>query len=278
MDPLDEPPHMGESLPELVAVMQRLLGPEGCPWDREQTFQSLRPYVLEEAHEVVAALDADDRAGLKEELGDLLLQVVFLAELARAEGSFHIGDVISAIREKLVRRHPWVFGQEREQDPDAALARWERIKAQEKAARGERKGALEGVPLALPALLRALRVGEKAAAVGYDWPDARFVRAKVDEELHELDEAMARDEASAIERELGDVLFAMASLGRKLGIDPEAALRGALDRFSTRFGHAERLAETEGKPLADLDETARDRLWERAKAREITNSGSAGRP
>ncbi len=269
----------GGNLPSLVEVMQHLLGPEGCPWDRKQTFESLRPYVLEEAHEVVAALDAGDRNELKEELGDLLLQVVFLAELARAEGSFHIGDVVEAIREKLVRRHPWVFGTEREEDPEAALTRWERIKAEEKAARGERRGALDGVPLALPALLRALRVGEKAAAHGYDWPDVASVRAKVDEELRELDEALAREAREEAERELGDALFAMASLGRKLSIDPEAALRGALNRFSERFGHAERIAEAEGTPLREMDEARREQLWNRAKAlTKAPDSGTSRRP
>ncbi len=256
----------GRSLPRLVEVMRTLLGPEGCPWDREQTFETLRPYVLEEAHEVVAAIDTGDRTELREELGDLLLQVVFLSELARAEGTFHVDDVVEAICEKLVRRHPWVFGEEREQDPDAALARWERIKAEEKAKRGERKGALSGVPVALPALLRALRVGEKAAAVGYDWDEPRGARAKVDEELAELDTAAAAGDLEAAERELGDALFALASYGRKLGLDPETALRRALDRFSERFARAERMAEAEGRSLRELTPEESDDLWDRAKA------------
>lgn len=252
----------GENLPELVDVMRALLGPEGCPWDKEQTLETLRPYVVEEAHEVVDAIDRGEPKLLREELGDLLFQIVFQAELARQKGWFGLGDVVTGIAEKMVRRHPWVFGGEDVKGAAGALNRWEAQKAKEK----KKRGALGGVPIALPALLRALRVGEKAAAVGYDWPDADGVRAKVDEELAELDAARAEGDRAAMEHELGDLLFALASWARKEGLDPEAALRLSLDRFSARFRHAELAADARGEALCELDDAARDALWEEAKA------------
>ena len=264
----DPPPtehERGANLPRLVDVMRTLLGPDGCPWDKAQTLESLRPYVVEEAFEVVDAIDRGAPAALREELGDLLLQVVFQAELARTKGWFTLGDVVAGIAEKMVRRHPWVFGDEKltagENAADASIARWEEQKAKEKAARGR----LGGVPVALPALLRALRIGEKAAAVGYDWPDAKGARAKVDEELRELDEAVREDQDARAEEELGDVLFALASYARKRGMDPEAALRGTLDRFTRRFRHAEQAAEAKGTSLSALDAEALDTLWNAAK-------------
>ncbi|RLB54072.1 MAG: nucleoside triphosphate pyrophosphohydrolase [Deltaproteobacteria bacterium] len=255
----------GEKLPRLVKVMRDLLAPDGCAWDREQTLQTLRPYVIEEAFEVVDAIDRGSPEMLKEELGDLLLQIVFQGELAQRSGWFGHDDIVDAVCEKLIRRHPHVFGDETASDSASALANWERLKKKEKAGRG----ALDGVPAAMPALLRAVRVGEKASAVGYDWPDVSGARAKVDEELGELDRALAADETEAAEAELGDVLFALASLGRKRGLDPEAALRGTLDRFSKRFTHAESAARKEGKGLDELDAAALDALWERAKAEEL---------
>lgn len=260
----------GQTLPELVAVMQRLLGPGGCPWDREQTLESLRPYAIEEAFEVVDAIDRIKLglAGpelLKEELGDLLLQVVFQAEVTRKHGWFGPDDVVKAIHDKLVRRHPHVFGdEEAPESADAQTEKWEALKRKEK----KDRGALGGVPVALPGLLRAWRVGEKASACGYDWPDATAVRAKVDEELAELDEALAEGDAEAVEQELGDVLFALSSLARKKGVDPEAALRGTLDRFTARFEKAEARARDQGQALADLTDEARDALWEAVKAEE----------
>ena len=262
----------GENLPELVSIMQRLLGPDGCPWDREQTLESLRPYVIEEAHEVVDAIDSGDPRELCEELGDLLLQVVFQAEIARGKGWFGPGDVVEAIANKMTRRHPWVFGDESMDTAEGTVSRWEAIKAAEKraatdGAEDRPKGALEGVPRALPALLRATRVGEKASAVGYDWPDAAGAREKVDEELGELDQALASGDREAMERELGDVLFALASLARKQQLDPEAALRGTLARFSARFGFAEEQAHAEGRGLRERTPEELDLLWQRAKER-----------
>ena len=244
--------------------MQTLLGPEGCPWDREQTLESLRQYVLEEAHEVVDAIDRGTPEMLREELGDLLLQVVFQAALTAQNGWFDIDGVVEAICDKMVRRHPWVFGDARVTDASAAVDGWEAIKSQEK----KERGALAGVPLALPSLLRAVRIGEKASAVGYDWPDAGGPRHKIDEELEELDRAAADQELDALEHELGDLLFALATYGRKQGLDPETALRKSLNRFSARFRHCELAAKTAGKSLRDYNEQELDVLWEQAKAAE----------
>jgi MazG family protein len=255
----------GERFPRLVEVMRQLLGPEGCPWDREQTLESLRPFVIEEAYEVVDAIDKGNPDELREELGDLVLQVVFQAELAQAKGWFGPDDVVDAICEKLVRRHPWVFGDVKVEGAAGALDSWEKLKQQEKSERG----ALGGVPVALPSLLRAVRVGEKAASVGYDWPDAGGPREKIDEELRELDAAVASGDAGAAERELGDLLFSIASFARKRGMDPEAALRGALDRFSARFRYAE--VEAAGRReggLRAMSPEELDALWHEAKARE----------
>lgn len=258
----------GATLFRLVGVMRRLLSPGGCPWDREQSLESLRKYVLEEACEVMDAIDSKDRASLQEELGDLLLQVIFQAELARAEGAFGIDDVIAGIVDKLVRRHPHVFGHLEAKDADEVLRNWERIKAQEK---GER-GLLSGVPRSMPALARAQRVGEKVARVGFDWADTQGSRAKVGEELGELDRAMAAGDPAAIEEELGDTLFALVNLSRHLHIDAESALRGTIEKFSTRFAHVEkRVREAHGGwgdpgerqerlPLEVLDE-----YWQEAK-------------
>jgi MazG family protein len=244
--------------------MQTLLGPEGCPWDREQTLETLRQYVIEEAHEVADAIDQGTPEMLREELGDLLLQVVFQAALTDQKGWFDIDGVVDAICEKLVRRHPWVFGDQKVDDASAAINSWEAIKAKEK----KEGGALTGVPVALPGLLRAVRIGEKASAVGYDWPDAGGPREKINEELQELDEAAESKDIAALEHELGDLLFALATYGRKQGLDPEAALRASLNRFASRFRHCELAAEVEGKGLRDYDERELDLMWERAKVAE----------
>lgn len=256
------PEQKGQSLPRLVEIMQRLLAPDGCPWDREQSLQTLRPYVVEEAHEVVDAIDGGSPKELREELGDLLLQIVFQSELARVQGWFGLDDVVDAICEKLIRRHPHVFGDAKVKDTQEVLANWEVIKAEEKKGRG----VLEGVPKALPALLRALRVGEKAARVGFDWPDRHGARAKLTEELAELDEALASGDRGAAERELGDVLFALVSVARKAEIDPEAALRGTLERFGQRVRTVETEVTARGLELSQVSPEQLDLLWEAAKA------------
>lgn len=259
----------GATLDRLVGVMRRLLADDGCPWDREQNFESLRRYVLEEACEVIDAIDGGDRNALKEELGDLLLQVVFQAELARKERSFAIDDIVEAIVSKLVRRHPHVFGDLAAANTDEVLGNWEKIKAAEK---GER-GVLGGVPRSLPALMRAQRIGEKVARVGFDWEDAKGSRAKVAEEVGELDHAIQSGDKRAIEEELGDVLFAVVNLARHVDVDAEGALRRTIDKFVRRFDHVEkRVREVHGGwgdpgkaslPLATLDT-----YWEEAKKAE----------
>ncbi len=233
----------GTTLARLVSIMRRLLASDGCPWDREQTFETLRKYVLEEACEVIDAIDAGDRKALREELGDLLLQVVFQAELARREGAFAIDDVVAGIVDKLVHRHPHVFGNLDAKDAEEVLRNWEKLKAKEK---GER-GILGGVPRSMPALTRAQRIGEKVARVGFDWADARGSRAKVAEEIGELDRAIEGGDPSQIEEEMGDVLFALVNLSRHVHVDAEGALRRTIDKFTKRFGHVEkRVREVHG--------------------------------
>lgn len=233
--------------------MARLRDPEtGCPWDKEQRFETIAPYTIEEAYEVADAIARGDMADLKDELGDLQLQVVYHARLAEETGAFTIADVLDGISDKMVRRHPHVFG-------DAADSPgWEALKAAERSGRAD-PSALAGVALALPALQRAEKLQKRAARVGFDWPDAAGPRAKIDEELDELDRAATPDEQRG---ELGDLLFSVVNYARHLGIDPEAALREATSRFEGRFRKVEELAD---KPLSDMDIDALETLWQRAK-------------
>lgn len=260
----------GATLTRLVGVMRRLLSPDGCPWDREQSFETLRRYVLEEACEVIDAIESGDRKALVEELGDLLLQVVFQAELARKEGSFAIDDVVASIVDKLVTRHPHVFGDLDAKTADDVLRNWEKIKAQEK----KDRGILGGVPRSLPALVRAQRIGEKVERVGFDWADARGSRAKVEEEIRELDRAVEEGDAAKIEEEMGDVLFALVNLSRHVKVDAEGALRRTIDKFTRRFAHVEARVKAEhggwGAPgeAAKLPLEVLDGYWEEAKADE----------
>lgn len=256
----------GTTLTRLVAVMRRLLAQDGCPWDREQSYESMRRYVLEEACEVIDAIDNADKKAIREELGDLLLQVVFLAELGRRDGAFAIDDVIAGIVEKLVTRHPHVFGDMDAKTADEVLANWEKIKAQEKKGRG----ILGGVPRSLPALNRAQRIGEKVNRVGFDWPDSRGSREKVKEELDELDQAIAIGDEKAIEEEMGDVLFALVNLSRHVKVDAEGALRRTIDKFTKRFDHVEKRVKEKhggwaepGKPNLGLE--VLDTYWDEAK-------------
>ena len=254
----------GGNLPDLVGLMQRLLAPTGCPWDREQTIESLLPYLVEETYEVVDALHAGDVRDHAEELGDLLLQIVFQAELRHAEGAFGIDDVVSGIVAKLVRRHPHVFGEAQAKTSAAVLVNWAKLKAVEKAKKG-RKGALDGIPRSAPALVRATRAGEKAGAVGFDWPDAAGVRDKVDEEMAELDQACQAGDRGQMKHELGDTLFALANLARKLGLDAENALREATDRFARRFGDMEETLQAEGRNVTSATPEELESLWQAAK-------------
>jgi tetrapyrrole methylase family protein/MazG family protein len=254
----------GAGVSQLVGLMQRLLAPGGCPWDREQTLATLVPYLVEETYEVVDAIASGSVDDHREELGDLLLQIVFQSELRHAEGAFGIDDVAKEIVTKLVRRHPHVFGEAEAKDAEQVLANWAKLKATEKAEKGKH-GALDGIPASAPALLRATRSGEKASAVGFDWPDAAGPRAKINEELDELDQAWKSGDRAAMEHELGDTLLAVANLARKLNIDAESALRAATDRFARRFGHIEAALAAQGRAVADASAEEQDRLWDAAK-------------
>jgi len=263
----DLPLQDGATLSRLVGVMRRLLAEDGCPWDREQTFSSLRKYTLEEACEVIDAIDSGDRGQIREELGDLLLQIVFQAELARRERAFAIDDVVAAIVDKLVHRHPHVFGDLSAKDAEEVLQNWEKLKAEEKKGRG----ILGGVPRSLPALTRAQRIGEKVSRVGFDWPDARGSREKVTEELGELDRAIASGNLDHVEEELGDTLFALVNLARHVNVDAEGALRRTIDKFTKRFQHVEKRVNEKhggwgGAGEKSLPLETLDTYWEEAKA------------
>lgn len=262
----------GETYPEVVALMRRLLAEDGCPWDREQTLSSLRRYVLEEACEVMDALDSGDRKSLADELGDLAFQVVFLSELAQREGAFGPDDVFRGIIEKLVRRHPHVFAQTSAQTTEQVESQWEAIKAEEK----KNRPLLDNIPRSLPALEGARRMSATAASVGFDWTEREGSRAKVAEELRELDEAVESTSPQEIEDELGDVFFALVNYARHLGVDPEAALRKTNERFRRRFDHVERKVRhvrqdwprakgkaTTGVPLEEMEAA-----WQEAKELE----------
>ena len=256
----------------LLAIMAALRTPKtGCPWDLEQNFATIAPYTLEEAYEVADAIARDDLTDLKEELGDLLLQVVFHARMAEELGAFDFGDVVEVLTAKLIRRHPHVFGDEGSQTPQAVEGLWERIKAQEsrKAARGgaEKSGALAGVPVGLPALTRALKLQTKASKVGFDWNDPRAVLHKIREEADEIEAALDGDATDAA-GEVGDLLFAAVNLARHLRADPEAVLRGTNQKFERRFAAIEQALAADGKKPQDATLAEMDALWDEAKARE----------
>lgn len=250
----------------LMEIMRRLRGPGGCPWDAEQSHESLKRYLLEEAYEVIEAIDGRDTALLKEELGDLMLQPVFHAAIAEEKGEFTMDDVLDAINDKLIRRHPHVFGDQVVKSADEQVANWERIKKTEKGA--ERKSALSGVPPELPALMKAQKITEKAARVGFDWEHTDQVFAKVMEELHEFEETLAEGDQERMEAELGDLLFAIVNLGRFLSLDPEEALRKTISRFTTRFSHVEDTLHARGVRMQEASLAEMDKLWEEAKRLE----------
>jgi nucleoside triphosphate diphosphatase len=264
----------------LIEIMAALRDPiAGCPWDVEQTFASIVPFTIEEAYEVADAVERGSTDDLREELGDLLLQVVFHARMAEEAGLFDFGGVVEAITAKLVRRHPHVFGDASARNPAAVKELWGRIKAEEKRAKSEsragrglaaddRSGALDGVPLALPGLTRAMKLQEKAGKVGFDWNDVRAVLEKIREEVVEVEAEIATGSPQSLSAEVGDLIFAVVNLARHLKVDPEAALRGANAKFERRFAHIEnRLAERGRTPeSASLDEM--ESLWVEAKAKE----------
>ena len=254
----------GDKFERLVAIMARLRAPGGCPWDREQTFDTIKPYLLEETYEVLDAIDAKDWPGLAEELGDLMLQAVFFAQMAVEEGRFSIGDSLDAIVEKLIRRHPHIFGEGSAKTPDDVKRRWDEIKAEEKQKKGEAPKTLLGsVPRNLPALVEAQRITDKAAGVGFDWNNADQVIEKLHEELDELAEARRTGSQAELEDELGDLFFVLVNLGRFLKVDPEQALRKANAKFRRRFGHVEAYATLPGATIDEMEA-----LWQEAKKRE----------
>jgi tetrapyrrole methylase family protein / MazG family protein len=251
---------------DLVKLMTRLRGPDGCPWDRKQTLPDLKPYVIEEAYEVVDAIDQDDRRALAEELGDLLLQAVFIAEMTREEGTFDIYDSITAIHDKLVRRHPHVFGDVEANDAEQVLVNWEKLKQDERKA--ENKSVLSGVPQSMPALLKASRLTEKAARVGFDWRRTEDVFDKIDEEVAELREAVATGDNSHIHEEIGDLLFTVANIARKVNVNPEEALQSTNRKFMSRFASMESRVRERDQNLDQLELEEMDKLWDEAKAAE----------
>ncbi len=261
-------------LSRLVEIMAALRSPDGgCPWDLEQDFSTIRHYTIEEAYEVADAIEREDFDDLREELGDLLLQPVYHAQMASERGLFDIGDVIEAITSKLIRRHPHVFGDEAARDAGMAKGRWESIKAEERARKAVKRqerepSLLDDVPNALPALVRAEKLSKRAATVEFDWPDWQTTLAKVREELDETDAAARAGAPSEMHEEVGDLLFAVANLARKLGVDPEAALRDANAKFDRRFRHVEARARQDGVPLAEAGLDRLDGYWNEIRARE----------
>lgn len=251
---------------QLVDIMRRLRAPGGCPWDAEQTHESLTRYLLEETYEVIEAIDEKSSQHLKEELGDLLLQPVFHSAIAEEAGQFNIDDVIGTLCEKLIRRHPHVFGDLDIKTSDQQVENWEKIKKLEK--REDRQSALSGVPDHLPALMKAHKISEKASRVGFDWEHTDQVFAKVMEELHEFEEAWAGGDPVRMEDEMGDLLFAIANLGRFLKLNPEEALRKTINRFQRRFSYVEMELLRRGVSMQSATLEEMDRLWEEAKSAE----------
>lgn len=268
-------PHDLSSLAELLRIMARLRDPDGgCPWDLEQSFETIAPYTIEEAYEVEDAIARKDIAGLKDELGDLLLQVVFHARMAEEAGHFAFPDVAAGIADKMIRRHPHVFGDVDAKHADAVSNNWETIKAAERAAKAEALAdqglspVLAGVTAGLPALLRAVKLQNRAARVGFDWPDKAPVIEKIREELGELEAEIQAGTSARIEEEFGDFLFVVANLARHLKLDPEAAMRAANRKFERRFSQMESILKAKGKDLADCDLATMDVAWNAAKAME----------
>ncbi|MFZ0559704.1 MAG: nucleoside triphosphate pyrophosphohydrolase [Methylovirgula sp.] len=256
-------------LAKLLEIMAALRTPRtGCPWDLEQNFATIAPYTIEEAYEVAEAIARGDLVDLKEELGDLLLQVVFHARMAEEQGAFDFGDVVQGLADKLIRRHPHVFGQMRGLSAQEVKVLWAKIKAEERAGREARQGLLCEVPVALPGLTRAVKLQNTAGSVGFDWDDVRLVLAKIREETDEIEVALEAKDRAAAKEEIGDLLFAVANLARHLGADPEAAVRQANHKFERRFSYIEREVAHRGATLEETSLPEMDLLWDEAKQRE----------
>lgn len=260
------------SIDALLAIMAQLRNPDGgCPWDLEQDFSTIAPYTIEEAYEVADAIELGDMNELRDELGDLLLQVVFHAQMAKEAGEFSFEDVVRAICEKMIRRHPHVFGDEEARNAGAVSGRWEEIKAEEKAAKGKpaKQSLLDDVPLALPGLTRALKLQKRAASVGFDWPSTANVLDKLNEEMLELSQELAKGgDKDRLEDEFGDILFVYANLARHLNIDPESAIRRTNAKFRRRFGRIEEMLAAQGRSLTQSNLEEMDAMWNEAKREE----------
>jgi len=266
----------GRALARLLKILKRLRAPDGCPWDRAQTHESLRPYLLEECHEVLEAIDRGSLADLREELGDLALHVAFQAELAEESGAFRLADSLEQISEKLIRRHPHVFGEDAAADAAAVERLWEKVKAEERreGQDGGPASILDGLPRALPGLLKAQRIQEKVAGVGFEWECAAGAVAKLEEEYGEFRRALAAGDGRDMEEEFGDFLFSVVNIARYLKVQPEDALRRANEKFARRFREVERLLHARGGELASAGLAVLDRLWEEVKADERRAPGS----
>jgi tetrapyrrole methylase family protein/MazG family protein len=275
---------MSKRFDDLVQLMAKLRAPDGCPWHRKQTHESLKPYLIEEAYEVLESIDQNDPATLGEELGDLFLQVLFHGQIGAEQGTFTLEQIMQSLTDKLIRRHPHVFGTLEQKagalNPEEVKVRWEQIKRDERAGTGQRGSALDGVPKTLPALLRAYQVQARASRVGFDWPGIEPVLQKLEEELQELRDAMAvpsiptsseshETSRTEIEAELGDVLFTLVNVARFLKVNPEEALRKTITRFSHRFEFIEAQATASGRTLEDMTLTEMDALWEEAKDKTL---------
>lgn len=269
-------PSLGALFESLLTIMARLRGDGGCPWDREQTRESLKPYLIEEAYEVLEAIDEGSADHLVEELGDLLFQVVFHCQLALERGEFTMATLLERLAEKMIRRHPHVFGDAQVSDAREVLAQWERIKRAEPSSDGTPRSALDGVPDTLPALLRAQRLQEKAARVGFDWPSWQEAWVKVREEIREADEALARGEPVRIRDEVGDLLFSMVNVARLLGIDAEGVLRQASKKFTRRFKEVEAEMRAGGRTVTEASSEDLDRSWNAVKSRERRPEDGSG--
>jgi MazG family protein len=276
-NPLTSGTHMTQSpgalFERLLNIMARLRGPDGCPWDREQTRTSLKPYIVEETYEVLEAIEGSDLGAVEEELGDLLFQVVFHAQIAHERGEFTMADVLVRLCDKMVSRHPHVFGDASVNTAGDALAQWEAIKQRQAEEAGRRRSVIDGVPRALPSLLRAQRMQSKASRVRFDWPDAAAAWAKVTEEVEEATRALRDGDQRLIQEELGDVLFSVVNVARLSGIDAEEALACANEKFRRRFTDMEADLIAQGTSVGQAGQEQLDRSWEAAKARERASSG-----
>lgn len=263
-----EQKRIGELFEELVETVARLRGENGCPWDREQTRESLKPLMLEELYEAFDAIDCGNEKALEEELGDMLLHIVFHAQIGQEKGTFTIGDVLARIIAKMYKRHPHVFGREKVRDVDEVLLNWEKIKEKER----KKGGMLASLPKSLPALLRAFSMQARVARVGFDWKNAEEVVKKVEEEWREFQEAWKANDAKRLEEEWGDLIFALVNLARHLGIQPEDALQRTCDRFAERFSFVEENLKALGKNIAEVSLEEMDALWEKAKKEPLRHS------